>query len=70
MFPTIHNDFNHYKKERAALISHDRSLRADYAQVLSETEVKADRVVREIRVAEAASIWGAKHPDIAHPFPG
>ncbi|KAJ7927540.1 hypothetical protein B0H13DRAFT_2229261 [Mycena leptocephala] len=68
MFPTVHNDFDRYKKERAALISHDRSLRADYAQVLSETEVKANRVVREIRVAEVASIWGAKHPDIAIHF--
>ncbi|KAF7360394.1 Adenosine deaminase CECR1-A [Mycena venus] len=66
MFPT----YEHYKQERAALIDRDRSLRADYAQVFSETELKADRIVRSIRTAEAASIWGAKHPEIAHPFPG
>ncbi|KAJ6488033.1 hypothetical protein C8R45DRAFT_1144863 [Mycena sanguinolenta] len=67
---TAYRDFEHYQTERAALIQRDRSLRADHAQVLSETEIKADRVLCEIRAAEAASIWGAKYLDVEHPFPG
>ncbi|KAJ7033747.1 hypothetical protein C8F04DRAFT_957252 [Mycena alexandri] len=72
MAPFVYKDFEHYKDERAALINRDRSpsLRPDFAQVLSEIETKADEVVRKIRTAEAASIWGAKYSDIVHPFPG
>ena len=66
----VYRNFEHYKNERAALIQRDRFLCADHAQVLSETEVKADRVLREIRAAEAASIWGAKYLDVEHLFPG
>ncbi|KAJ7185550.1 hypothetical protein C8R46DRAFT_882286 [Mycena filopes] len=66
----VPDDFEQYKKERAALISRDRSLRPDFAPILSETEIKADLVVRKIRAEEAVSIWDVEYPDIQHPFPG
>ncbi|KAF7344583.1 Adenosine deaminase CECR1-A [Mycena sanguinolenta] len=66
----MYRNFEHYKNERAALIQRDRSLRTDHSEVLSEEEIKADRVLREIRAVEAATIWNEKYSDIEHPFPG
>lgn len=61
-----------YQAERAALIREDRSLRVDHARAGSYTsaEIKADKIVREIRAAEASSIWSAEYESIPHPFPG
>ena len=58
-----------YYSARAALISEDRSSRKDSSPV-SELELKADNVVREIRVQEAQSVWSADYNEIPHPFPG
>ncbi|KAJ7064832.1 hypothetical protein C8F01DRAFT_983765 [Mycena amicta] len=62
--------FERYKADRAALIELDRSLRIDHAQVLSDLEVKAVRIVRDLRARDAAEVWQAEHPDVPHPFPG
>ncbi|KAL4266131.1 metallo-dependent hydrolases superfamily protein [Pleurotus pulmonarius] len=59
-----------YAKAREALIAEDRRLRRDSSRESSEVELKADKVVRDIRAAEAVSVWWAEHPDIPHPFPG
>ncbi|THU84805.1 Metallo-dependent hydrolase [Dendrothele bispora CBS 962.96] len=60
-----------YAKEREELISLDRALRADHRrEPLSPTEVLADKVIRDVRMAEASSIWTAEYPSIPHPFPG
>lgn len=64
------NTLEQYAKARQALIAEDRRLRRDSTREPSEDELKADKVVREIRAAEAVLVWGAEHPDIPHPFPG
>ncbi|KAJ6630590.1 hypothetical protein B0H10DRAFT_1981901 [Mycena sp. CBHHK59/15] len=56
-----YSDFSQYKQQRAALINHDRSLRADHSCAVSAAETKADKVVRGIRSSEAISVWGAEH---------
>ncbi|KAJ7444882.1 hypothetical protein FB451DRAFT_1293716 [Mycena latifolia] len=63
-------DFAQYKDQRAALINLDRSLRPDHSTKVSAAEAKADRIVRELRASEAASIWGTEHEGVPHPFPG
>ena len=46
-------------------------MRADHKKgQLSELEIQADRVIRDIRAAEAASIWNREYEGIPHPFPG
>lgn len=64
------SDLATYRERRAALISDDRSYRRDIRTQLSEAEVKAEKVVREIRALEASTIWEQEHPSIPHPFPG
>lgn len=34
------------------------------------TEIEADKIIRELRAAEAISVWDAEHETIEHPFPG
>ncbi|KAJ7510093.1 hypothetical protein B0H11DRAFT_2152419 [Mycena galericulata] len=63
-------DFAQYKEQRAALIDLDRSLRADHLRKVSAAEVKADKIIRDLRSAEAVSVWGADHDGVPHPFPG
>jgi adenosine deaminase CECR1 len=62
--------FQNYQTQRDALIAEDRSQRVDYKDTPSVVELKADEVIRNIRKEEAISVWGAKHDDIEHPFPG
>ncbi|RDB21042.1 Adenosine deaminase CECR1-A [Hypsizygus marmoreus] len=64
------SDVAAYKEARAALIDEDRSFRRDRHSIPSSDEAKADRLVREIRAAEASSIWKQEYPSIPHPFPG
>ncbi|KAJ7579114.1 hypothetical protein C8J56DRAFT_336847 [Mycena floridula] len=61
-----------YESQRNELIQQDRSLRADHSANLqiSETELAADKIVRQIRAEESASIWAADYLDVPHPFPG
>ncbi|KAF5380946.1 hypothetical protein D9615_004143 [Tricholomella constricta] len=67
---TISSDLEVHRQARATLIDEDRSLRRDRLERASDAEVKADHLVREIRAAEAATIWQQEHPSIPHPFPG
>jgi hypothetical protein len=70
---TYSSDLAKYQAERADLIIRDRSLRGDHVHIsrsMSEVEVKADKIVREIRAEEASSVWNAEYPSIPHPFPG
>jgi hypothetical protein len=64
--------FEMYCSNRAILIAEDRSLRRDISRqsVLTAQERTADKLVRDIRAAEAALIWTAKPDSILHPFPG
>ncbi|KAE9394098.1 adenosine deaminase-related growth [Gymnopus androsaceus JB14] len=65
------NSIAEYEASRNALILADRALRADHKKgQLSELEALADKVVRDVRAAEAASIWSQDHEGIPHPFPG
>jgi adenosine deaminase CECR1 len=59
-----------YKEARAALIHEDRYLRRDTQIKHSDAEVKADQIIRDIRTAEASTIWMQEHESIPHPFPG
>lgn len=67
---SVESELAAYRGRRAALISDDRSYRRDIRTQLSEAEVKAEKVVREIRALEASTIWKQEHPSIPHPFPG
>lgn len=67
---SVESELAAYRERRAALISDDRSYRRDIRTQLSEAEVKAEKVVREIRALEASTIWKQEHPSIPHPFPG
>ncbi|GLB42927.1 putative adenosine [Lyophyllum shimeji] len=58
-----------YEEARAALIDEDRALRRDRSQRTPE-EARADQLIRDIRAAEASTIWKQEHPSIPHPFPG
>ena len=61
-----------YRVSKAELLSTERSLRRDfrYWTNLDATEKQAEALVRRIRTEEAGSIWGGKHDDIPHLFPG
>lgn len=61
-----------YLRDRANLIDEDRALRTDRdtTKRFSSAELRADRVVRAIRVEEAETVWGVEHEDVPHPFPG
>jgi adenosine deaminase CECR1 len=59
-----------YQEARAALIHEDRYLRRDGHIKRSDVEVKADQIIRDIRTAEASTIWMQEHESIPHPFPG
>ncbi|KAJ7632900.1 hypothetical protein FB45DRAFT_913828 [Roridomyces roridus] len=63
-------NFAEYMEQRTALINHDRSLRPDHSRTPTEVEARADKIVRELRAAEAVSVWGAEHEGVPHPFPG
>jgi len=65
-------DLSAYLSDRSNLIKQDRALRVDAEKLdnLSTTEAKAEAIVRGLRAEEAASVWGAEHADIEHPFPG
>lgn len=63
-------DLAAYQEERAALIHEDRCLRRDTQMKHSDAEVKADQIIRDIRKAEASTIWMQEHESIPHPFPG
>lgn len=69
---TIQESLGDYHAIRVALIGEDRFLRRDYtwAGSLTSAEMKADKIVREIRAAEATSTWNADYDSIPHPFPG
>ncbi|KAI0658804.1 Metallo-dependent hydrolase [Cubamyces menziesii] len=53
-----------YLKQREELIAQDRALRPDYASTtpLSVDEQKADEILRNIRAAEAESVWNGDRP--------
>ena len=53
-----------YLKQREELIAQDRALRPDYTSAipLSVDEQKADEILRNIRTAEAESVWNGKRP--------
>ncbi|KAJ7709676.1 hypothetical protein B0H17DRAFT_1028673 [Mycena rosella] len=70
MASTQYADFAQYKEQRAALISSDRALRPDHSTAVSAAEAKADKFVRELRAAEAISVWATEHEGVPHPFPG
>ncbi|TFY65706.1 hypothetical protein EVG20_g5389 [Dentipellis fragilis] len=57
---------------RAALMQEDRRLRRENKRLanLNEKEKLADKIVRAIRAEEDKSVWGVKHENIVHPFPG
>ena len=61
-----------YEAQRASLIDDDRSLRREFlrADLYSDKEREADKVLRAIRASEAATIWSEERPSIPHPFPG
>lgn len=61
-----------YRADRESLIAEDRALRVDSRRTnnLTELELKADAIFRDLRAKEAQSIWSQDHPEIAHPFPG
>jgi hypothetical protein len=65
-------DLQDYFSRRAALIQEDKHLRREnnLLQSLTENELAADKMVRRIRSEEAASIWGVKHDELPHIFPG
>ncbi|KAG6909610.1 hypothetical protein DXG01_016392 [Tephrocybe rancida] len=58
-----------YRIARTALIKDDRSLRRDRQEHV-DAEVRADQIVRDIRAAEASTIWAQEHEAIPHLFPG
>lgn len=55
-----------YFKQREQLILEDRALRVDHLGAINATsaEKQADRIIRDIRSAEAASVWGVGSFDI------
>jgi adenosine deaminase CECR1 len=61
-----------YESLRSSLIDEDRSLRREFLRtdLYSDSEKKADKILRAIRALEAATIWNEEHPSIPHPFPG
>ncbi|KAF8635817.1 hypothetical protein AX15_000017 [Amanita polypyramis BW_CC] len=61
-----------YREKRTALINEDRSLRRDnvWKSQRSSAEIKADELVRNLRVYEASTIWKEESESIPHPFPG
>lgn len=69
---TMSSALDMYKTERDALIADDRSLRLDSRKgdTLTDTEIRADRIIRDLRSKGASSIWSADYNAIPHPFPG
>lgn len=68
---SLASDLAQYEADRRELILQDRALRADHVRDdLSQAEINADAALRNIRAAEAATIWSAEYPTIPHPFPG
>ncbi|KAF8590054.1 adenosine deaminase-related growth [Ramaria rubella] len=61
-----------YMTSRAELLATERSLRRDFAYKanISASEERAEAIIRRLRLEEANTIWGDKHEDIPHPFPG
>ncbi|KAH7873630.1 uncharacterized protein C8R40DRAFT_1172422 [Lentinula edodes] len=71
MSPSAPSAIEEYEANRKELILADRAQRADHKKgQLSELEVLADKVIREVRATEAASIWNREYEGIPHPFPG
>ncbi|KAH9165420.1 hypothetical protein EDB89DRAFT_2116089 [Lactarius sanguifluus] len=65
-------DTQDYFSKRAALIQEDRSLRRENnsLHLLTNNELAADKIVRNIRAEEAVSIWGVERDEFPHLFPG
>ncbi len=66
-----------YFHRRELLIHQDKARRVDSrrADNLSQLELQADMIVRDIRTAEAISVWGVEQDsrgdeDPTHMFPG
>ncbi|KAJ3880680.1 hypothetical protein F5051DRAFT_480111 [Lentinula edodes] len=71
MSSSVPSAIEEYEANRKELIFADRAQRADHKKgQLSELEVLADKVIREVRATEAASIWNREYAGIPHPFPG
>ncbi|KAJ4483072.1 hypothetical protein C8J55DRAFT_572012 [Lentinula edodes] len=71
MSSSVPSAIEEYEANRKELIFADRAQRADHKKgQLSELEVLADKVIREVRATEAASIWNREYEGIPHPFPG
>ncbi|KAF9469287.1 hypothetical protein BDZ94DRAFT_1303779 [Collybia nuda] len=64
------SDLAEYQERRATLIRDDRSYRRDIQAPLSPAEIKAEKIVRDIRALEASTIWKQEHASVPHPFPG
>jgi len=61
-----------YLAARAALISEERAIRRDFRQLekATEDELRADQIVRAIKLEEVKSIWAVDYPDTPNVFPG
>ncbi len=61
-----------YLAARAALISEERAIRRDFRQLekAAEDELRADQIVRAIKLEEVKSIWAVDYPDTPNVFPG
>ncbi|KIJ35772.1 hypothetical protein M422DRAFT_34557 [Sphaerobolus stellatus SS14] len=61
-----------YWASRASLIAEERSLRRDTAYIanLTESEKKAEEIIRKIRAREAKTVWSVEHEEIPALFPG
>ncbi|KIK59537.1 hypothetical protein GYMLUDRAFT_44494 [Collybiopsis luxurians FD-317 M1] len=65
------SSISEYQAHRDELILADRAQRADHKKgQLSELEARADKVVRDVRAFEAATIWTREYQGVPHPFPG
>ena len=65
-------DSSSYLSARANLIAEERALRRDfqYLHTASEDELKADQIIRSIKLEESVNIWNVDHPDVPNVFPG
>lgn len=63
---------NAYWESRKKLIADERSLRRDTARIENATaeELKADEIIRAIRLEEEKCFWSVEHEDVPNTFPG
>lgn len=61
-----------YWESRKKLIADERSLRRDVARIKNATadELKADEIIRAIRLEEEKSFWSIEHEGVPNTFPG